>query len=242
MTSVPDCSVWWMDTVSDGRLTGLLAPAEQERAASLRGDSRQAFVTARALLRAALAERLGGSPRSFAVLNTCRVCGSHEHGQPSLPGLDLAVSISHSDGRVGVALASLAIGLDIEARHPRSAEEAARLVDVALTPAERRVWAALPPERRPAASVVWWSRKESVLKASGWGLAIAPDLLEVTGPTDHPAVTGWAPDAMDMLGYELPAVHLCELQPGPDHIGFLASVGGAVRVAEHSGELLLECV
>lgn len=239
MTQVEECAVWWAETRHGRQLAELLTPAEQHRAASIHGVGRQAFVAARALIRVVLADLQNEPPHSFAIVNQCRVCGSDQHGQPTLPGLDLFVSISHSGGQVGVALAPIAIGIDIEAITPQVHRETRRLVEYALTPAERRTWAALPPDRQAAAALAWWTRKESVLKGVGWGLAIAPALLHVTGPDDRPAVTEWAPAAMEMLGFELPVVHLYDLQPGPDHIGFVASVGGPVSITQHRADALL---
>ena len=57
--------------------------------------------------------------------------------------------------------------------------------DVALTPAERQLLAALSPEQATLWRTAAWARKEAVLKARGTGLRIEPSSVEAYGePVD----------------------------------------------------------
>lgn len=242
-----ECAVWWANLHDDPRLMQVLTPAEKRRAESLRRElDRQRFITGRALLRAILAERLGRPAPSFAIMTTCRVCGSVEHGRPELPGLGLSASISHTGERVGVALApsqlsddaELAIGIDVEATAGRTETETEALAKLVLTTAEYETWRMLPQDSRGAVAIEWWTRKESILKATGWGLAIAPDLVEVAGPRDHLSTARWTPEAARFLG-DVPVAHLYQLDPGDGYVSSLASLNGAVTIGEEKGDRLL---
>lgn len=245
--------MWWVDRRDDPRLIELLSTPERRRARALRhAGARARFVTARALLRAVLADRLHRPAPSFVIETRCRACGSREHGRPEVAGLGWSVSMSHSAGRIGVAIAPSdamngapeaaepVIGLDIESVTGRTAADAQALAELALTAAERRSWQDLPGEHRIAAALGWWTRKEAVLKATGWGLAIAPGLVEVTGPFDRPAVTAWAGEALSLLGGVLPRGHLYDVHPGGGWVGSLASIGAPVALTERTGERLLD--
>ncbi|WP_224049179.1 4'-phosphopantetheinyl transferase superfamily protein [Arthrobacter sp. NicSoilB4] len=50
--------------------------------------------------------------------------------------------------------------------------------DVALTPAERRLLAAVAPEEAMAWRAAAWARKEALLKARGTGLRVEPASVE----------------------------------------------------------------
>ena len=50
--------------------------------------------------------------------------------------------------------------------------------DVALTPAERQLLAALPPEEAMPWRAAAWARKEALLKARGTGLRVDPASVE----------------------------------------------------------------
>lgn len=243
------CSVWWVDLQDDPGLLSLLSPAERGRAASIgKWQARQRFVTARALLRAVLAERLRAPADSFVIRTTCRICGSTDHGRPELPDLGLTVSISHSDGTVGLAISGaridgghcgVPIGLDIERLTKWSHSDTALVANVALTSGERDSWKSMPQEDQVAAALNWWTRKEAVLKATGWGLVISPAMLQLTSPLDRPAVTWWAPEAVHLLGGVLPHVYLYDIRPGRQFVGALASLGAPVQIYQRAGGRLL---
>lgn len=239
------CSVWWVDLQDDPALLTLLSPAERGRAASIGNwRARQRFVTARALLRALLAERFSAPADSYDIPTRCRVCGNTDHGKPELPGLGLSVSISHSAETVGLAISgggndgsqdAAPIGLDVEWLATWSRSETIHVAEVALTSTERDDWESMPQERQVAAALSWWTRKEAVLKATGWGMAISPAMLQLASPLNSPTVTWWAPEAVRLLGGVLPQVYLYDIRPGRQLAGSLASLGAPVQISHHSG-------
>lgn len=229
------CTVWWARP-SDGRgLVHLLAPHEQSRALRLPlpGD-RARYVSSRALVRFIVADQLGCSMSAVAVQQRCIVCGSPDHGPLQLPGAELTVSVSHTEARIGVAVAGgQPVGLDVESCPGR--KDPRDLVEVALTAHERSIWEQFPADARPEAALRWWTRKESVLKATGWGLALPPDQISVTSPDRPPALLGW--QARFPAAPPAEQVHVHDLNPGSGHIGNLTVFGSDLDVIEHETDL-----
>jgi 4'-phosphopantetheinyl transferase len=111
------------------------------------------------------------------------VCGSHEHGRPSLSGGDLtgapSFSLSHSGDVAVVAVAAEPIGADVERVHPRRYLDAvARRV---LRDDEFARWAALPETDRVVAFLRVWTAKEAYVKLLGVGITRALRDVDVTG-------------------------------------------------------------
>jgi 4'-phosphopantetheinyl transferase len=106
------------------------------------------------------------------VVRACRSCGSDQHGKPYVLGLDavkpIHVSLSRAGQLVAVAVSDAGpVGVDVEGRHVA------------------RGRTALSPD------VATWVRKESVVKATGHGLMIDPELIDVTAPGSAPALLAW---------------------------------------------------
>jgi 4'-phosphopantetheinyl transferase len=157
-----------------------------------RADDRNRFIDAHALLRIVVGDATGLDPHRVRLIRRCQTCGG-PHGRPLLvepPGLHL--SLSHAGARVMVALTDHGpVGVDVEA------VDAARfegIEHVGLATSERLTFTALQHSRRMPASralAIWWTRKEAVLKCTGYGLAVDPRAVVVTAPTQAPALTDW---------------------------------------------------
>ena len=109
----------------------------------------------------AAAEFAGVGSDELRIVRACRSCGSDQHGKPYVMGArGLHVSLSRA-GELAVIATSDAgpVGVDLEVA------AAASQVDVAT-----------------------WVRKESVLKATGHGLLVDPDSVEVTAADHAPAL------------------------------------------------------
>lgn len=165
-----------------------LDDADRSQAARIAHPQRRAsFVSAHALLRRVLGDRVGLAPAAVPIDRSCRVCGGDDHGKPFVVGVDppTVFSLSATPDLVALAVAgSGQLGLDIEdARAGRT-----------------------------------WVRREAVLKATGHGLAIDPELVVVTG--DRPRVLGWPLR-------ELHDFHLLDLDPAPSIVGCVAWRGAS---------------
>ena len=92
--------------------------------------------------------------------------------------LPVAVSLSHSHGRAvsAVAAAGSALGCDLERIEPRSPA----FIESYLTVGERVSLAAADEATRQLLANLFWSAKESALKALRRGLRADPRSLEVT--------------------------------------------------------------
>ncbi|MFI1014259.1 4'-phosphopantetheinyl transferase family protein [Streptomyces sp. NPDC020965] len=145
-----------LDAEESTRLDSLLRP----------GD-RDAYAVAHVHLRRLLGERLGQQPGAVALeREPCVHCGG-PHGRPVVRGGAVHFSLSHTKGMVLIALAPTAVGADVE-----NVPGATTIADIAsqLHPRETAELAALSEDDRALAFTRCWTRKESVLKATGVGL------------------------------------------------------------------------
>ncbi|HJS57031.1 MAG TPA: 4'-phosphopantetheinyl transferase superfamily protein [Vicinamibacteria bacterium] len=146
-------------------VSALLDDEERNRAARFRSvEARDRFVGGRALLKTLLGASLQRPAASVRV----RV---EPDGRPVLldpePGVEF--SISHSGERVVVAWADRVVGVDIERLRPLpgALDLARRFFDAGEAASLEKE----PVERRSAAFLELWTRKEALLKARGIGLA-----------------------------------------------------------------------
>ncbi|MBC9710969.1 4'-phosphopantetheinyl transferase superfamily protein [Streptomyces sp. TRM66268-LWL] len=223
--------MWWASARdAHPRLRELLDEGERARADRLRKPAARALhLTAHALARTVTAAQLGVSTDELTLTAVCKQCGG-PHGKPQ-PPRPLRLSWSHSGERVVVALTlGTDIGVDVERIAPCEQETADRV----LAPPERAALAALPSAERPAGFVRYWTRKEALLKSTGDGLAVAPELLHVTAPAAAPRLLSWSGPDRPWL-----PLHLYDLDAGPGHLAALATVGAPVRPTRHDGSALL---
>ncbi|WP_169944104.1 4'-phosphopantetheinyl transferase superfamily protein [Microbispora sp. H11081] len=231
-----ECQVWWADPRQETieTLVGDLSANELRRAARFRREpDRRRFLTGAWLLREAAGDRLGVRPADVVVDRTCPDCDRY-HGKPRVVTEEesLHVSISHSGDRVAVALTDVGpLGVDVEAVPETPVDDLARC---ALTESERQALAALPEHARYEGFARIWVRKEAALKATGHGLRISPDRVEVTGPGESPALLGWPVDVPPE------AVRIHPLDPGPGYVAVVAVVGGdhGITIREADAALL----
>lgn len=190
--------VWRVRTDVDdaglARMESLLDESERARAARFRFDKdRRHSIVARATLRTALAQHLGEDPRALRFV-------FNREGKPALENGALQFNVSHSGGRVLVAIArDSAVGIDVEsearssdlvalARRYFAEREAREVLGGAVTELAQRFFAT-------------WTAKESVIKAAGGGLSHSLQSFEVEPAAgrftpvrnlgDDPRLDGW---------------------------------------------------
>lgn len=229
--------MWWASAsaADDGHLD-LLDDGERRRRERFRHDADRArMLVGVALAKTAVAGLLGTAPGDLVFDRGCLRCGQ-PHGKPRLagPGADLHFSVSHSGDRVCVAVTRRApVGVDVESLAP--APEPERLAAAALTPAEFARWLQLPQERRRIELIRAWTRKESLLKATGDGLALPMGRIGLAdGDGDGPVLDHWAADV------PRPAARLYDLHPGPGYLACVTVLSDRpCRIDERDGEELL---
>ncbi len=172
--------------VSLERLAATLAPDERERAARFHFDvHRRRFTAGRGLLRRLLG-RLLDAPAEALVFRY------GEKGKPELalppgdPGAGLRFNLSHSaNGALVAVTRGSTVGADLEWLRPL--DDADALVERFFHPAERRVFAGVPPKERLACFYAGWTRKEAYVKARGDGLSLPTTEFEVVLAPGEPA-------------------------------------------------------
>ncbi len=169
----------------------VLDAEEQRRLRALaRAEDRLAFVAGHVLLRQLLSERLGCAQKDVSYARRpCPVCGGPD-GRPALDraASPLYFSMSRSQGLVLVAIASVPVGVDVQAL---AETDVADDVAALLHPAERREIESAARGERAEAFTHIWVRKEAYLKGIGTGVAhdIAAHYLGTGSDPDTPP--GW---------------------------------------------------
>jgi 4'-phosphopantetheinyl transferase len=109
------------------------------------------------------------------------------------------------------------VGVDVE---PAGAASFPRFADLVLTGAETTWVERAPVQQRDLARTAYWVRKESVLKATGYGLSLPATAVEVTAPDQPPRLVAWhSGDAPSP-----PPVHLWDIDVGSGHIACVAAL------------------
>jgi 4'-phosphopantetheinyl transferase len=165
--------VWRVPLDSPGAvllpLATTLSLEERARAEKFFFDrDRNAYIAARGVLRQLLARYLGGQPSELQF-------GYESRGKPFLASPSIAqplnFNVAHSRNIALLAFsAGPPVGVDVEfIRTDIASEEIAVRYFAPQEVAELR---ALPPEQRPEAFFLGWTRKEAYVKALGDGLQI----------------------------------------------------------------------
>ena len=158
-----------------GRALDVLSEEERKRIGRFRRSADAAsFAAGRALVRLALAERVGAAPGELVFDTWCELHAS-PHGKPRLvePEAELDFSLSRAGPRLLLAVSAAPVGVDVE-RRDRNVE--AGVARIAFADDER----AELEDAGPDAFLACWTRKEAVLKALGHGLAVDPKSVSVT--------------------------------------------------------------
>lgn len=130
---------------------------------------RRRFIVSRVVLRHILAGYQGGTA---AAIRLAREAG----GRPYLEGADqLFFSLSHSADVALIAVADVAVGVDIE--RVRRVARAAAIARRVMHPDTVAALESLPAGRRGAAFMDAWTQREAHVKAVGGGLFRTADVL-----------------------------------------------------------------
>jgi 4'-phosphopantetheinyl transferase len=184
---VPQPYLHVLDDVESSRVWALRRSVDQARSAA-----------AAAMLRQLAGDLLGVPPTGVRIDRTCPDCG-RPHGKPTLPGTDLHVSVTHSGERAAAALTREGpVGVDVELV---TTQDHAALTDQILG-----------PDERTGDFYTYWTRKESVVKATGDGLRVPLRDVRVSAPDEAPALRGY-PGRPDLRAW------LRDLAPGQDYRG-----------------------
>ncbi|WP_438445409.1 4'-phosphopantetheinyl transferase family protein [Gorillibacterium sp. sgz5001074] len=175
-----NCQVWWARL---GNLRPwhwiLLNGVEKARAEAYRfQEDRTRFILGCAVSRLVLSAQLGISPELVPLDRTCSRCG-RPHGRPQLPdGTGPRLSVTHSGDRVGVAFSATAdVGLDVE--WCRASLDVRPMAAGIVSEEEAAELEGLSPEGCRHIFYRIWTRKEALLKATGQGLSVPMDQVDL---------------------------------------------------------------
>lgn len=176
------------DPQTPGPECSLLDEEERARMARLRFPAgRRLFGASHALVRIALSQYSEIPPGKWRFVRNA-------HGKPAIdPGLGpspLSFSLSHTRGGAVVAVARGAeVGADIE-REDRKVH-ASRLGSRFFSPEEAAALNGMPPDRLRGRFFLYWTLKESYIKAKGVGLSMPLDSFSFRIEGEHPGRIGF---------------------------------------------------
>ncbi len=173
-----------LDAAALRRLTAELSAEEARKARAFQFErDRATYIAAHAMLRRRLREALGGEEPDIVLSPLGRPeLAARPDGAPA-PSFNL----THSGDFAACALLDGApIGVD--------AEDSRRPIDVAemaarwFAPAERELLAQVPQTRQTEMFFRIWTLKEAIVKATGHGLRIEPQLFAVEPDRRHAVI------------------------------------------------------
>lgn len=193
---------WGRIGSADASVLDLLDGTElTRRERYVREGDRRRFTLGVNLTKWEVARRTGLPPERIALDRTCPDCGA-PHGRPLYPGLHL--SVSHSGDLVGVAVAEVPVGLDVEERGRPMGELDGHVRSAGEPPGDLHVY---------------WTRKEALLKATGDGLRVPMTDLTVSAADAPAALLDWRGRP------ELPGrIRLRDLEPDPAYAAAIALI------------------
>lgn len=230
------CHLWWARPAdAHPWLLDILSLEERSRYVKLkRSDDRQRFLVACGVTRLASSRYLSRPPGALSISRLCTQCG-RPHGKPQLGGAGAAldISVSHSGERIVVAFArDMRLGVDVERIEPELC--VGDIAGVALNDSESchlTNWDGIWGVRQ---MLTYWTRKESILKAIGLGLTVAPNSFTVSAPDEPPTVVLWPYDKSLIHG-----IVIEQLDPGPDYIAHLSMIGDCSCIHHLDGSRLI---
>lgn len=188
-------SVWWRSLASfSNRTLNTFDGVELDRFDSYRqqGD-RHRFALGAEAVRIVGGHELGIDPAKVEIDRRCRRC-SAMHGVPSVLGTDLRISVTHAGGLVGVAWAhGVEIGLDVE---DACSDFDLGVVGLAWSHEE---WV----PRNAEEFFRTWTRKESVVKATGDGISVGLKNVVVSAPIEAPELRRYSGNKLHARMFDL---------------------------------------
>ncbi len=181
-----DVDIWCVDLDVEDALfashTKILDRSEMDRAQRFRypRDARR-WSLARAALRNVLSEYTQIPPRDIRF-------DLEANGKPRFasPPAEIHFNLSHSQDMALIGVTTLApLGVDIE--RLREIPDAEAIAKRFFTAGEVEAYRALPDEHRVRGFMNCWTRKESIIKATGAGLSMPLDSFEVSLDPRQPA-------------------------------------------------------
>jgi len=199
-------------------LTECLADEDRERADRYRLiEARSDFIVARATLRSVLGRYLGVEPRRV-------VFRYGPQGKPFLASGKLHFNLTHSHGLALVALSrTVEVGVDVERIRPFNDLQFAERY---FSPREVNFLKTVSQPERTEMFFHAWTRKEAFLKATGEGIALGLDRIEVELRLEEPARLVLL-DGCPTRAAEWSLIHL---QPAVGYVGALALMRRGMRV------------
>ena len=197
-----------------GRLEALLPPEEVEAASRFQFPAGRArFIIGRSMLRSTLSRTHGIDPNLIEV-EIAAGGKPHLAGEAASGGWQF--NLSHSGDIVLLALGQkVQLGIDVERVRPLDRRD--QIAAGILSRAQNQQFLALDEEHRQLTFFHVWTQKESIIKATGQGLAVPLSEIDVSISLDRTQLIRWGDD-LHPTAWELQPVDC-----GPQYFAALAA-------------------
>lgn len=161
-----------LDQENVAEFESIISPDEQTRAKRFRFERDcTKFIVGRGVLRKIIGNYLQIDPNQVQF-------SYNQFGKPFLAS-NLKFNLSHSDNLAIYAFGfNREIGVDIEHNNPTFIDDG--MISLCLTKIEKAQFYALSQNARILFFFDCWTKKEAYLKATGFGLSVAPDEIETS--------------------------------------------------------------
>lgn len=197
----------------------LLSPDEKARLTRfVNQESRQNFVICRGVLHFVLSQITSMLPGQVRIRNGLQgkpelVTDAHMH--------PVNFNISHTQDLCLIAFsANLEVGVDVE--KVREIKELGSMARTYLSPEEHTIWVKKPDTEKAHTFYKYWCAKEAVLKATGCGLSIHPNQINIIEALSNQPLRGVQEDG---CLFEFRDCELKHLPMGNEFQGWLAVFG-----------------
>ena len=153
----------------------VLSKEEKENANSFKMDyHRKCYILSHVILRLLLSKYTGIIPELIEI-------HKNKYGKPFIKSDKLKFNMSHSKGKLAIAMASFEVGIDIEYINPNF--DIYEIIDIALSESEKLNIKKLEFSLQKKQFYKYWTQKEAFLKAMGTGINMDLNKLEIPNNT-----------------------------------------------------------
>ncbi len=185
-------------------------------------------------LRLVLSNYVGINPKEIGISRTCKQCGG-PHGKPELISYDKYINfnVSHTSEYIVVGITTYSdIGIDIEEIDD---DLDLNLFSSVLNKQELKYLNSVSNDKKKNNFIKYWTRKESIVKATGIGLSTDLADLFVSNCDSPPVIIEWSGHEEDINKY-----HLYDFSINKQVLGCITTLNKTENISFYDGNKIID--